>query len=383
MKILAIETSCDETAAAVVEDGRWVRSSVVASQIALHQRYGGVVPELAARGHVTAITPVIRTALSDAGLTMRDIDTVAVTTGPGLAGALLVGVNAAKGLAAAAGRPLVGVNHLEGHIAANWLVPEVIPPGAAFDATRDVPPPALPAICLLVSGGHSEIILVEAPGRYRHLGRTRDDAAGEAFDKGARLLGLGYPGGPLIQLAAAGGDPARFDLPRAWLPDSHDFSFSGLKTALLRLIEPYRLPAEPGPPDDAPFPAHRPRRLRDDLPVSDLAAGYQAAVVDVLAVKAVAAARETGARSLVLAGGVAANAALRQRLDDELAAVWPGGGAPAVHYPALWLCTDNAAMIGAAASWRLGGATREWTDDVRPRWPLAELLPLETGVGSP
>ncbi len=184
MRILAIETSCDETAAAVVEDGRWVRSSVVASQIELHQAYGGVVPELAARGHVTAITPVVRAALAEAEVNAREIDTYAVTTGPGLAGALLVGVNAAKGLAYAAGRPLVGVNHLEGHIAANWLVPGIVPPGAATDLADTFMPPALPALCLLVSGGHSEIILIEAPGRYRHLGRTLDDAAGEAFDKG-------------------------------------------------------------------------------------------------------------------------------------------------------------------------------------------------------
>ncbi len=377
MKVLAIETSCDETAAAVVEGGRWVRSSVVASQIALHQAYGGVVPELAARGHVTAIMPVVRAALAEAGVTAREIDTFAVTTGPGLAGALLVGVNAAKGLAYAAGRPLVGVNHLEGHIAANWLMPGITPPGAGTDPEDTFSPPALPALCLLVSGGHSEIILIEAPGRYRHLGRTRDDAAGEAFDKGARLLGLGYPGGPVIQRAAEGGDPTRFALPRAWLPGSDDVSFSGLKSALLRLIEPYRLPAEPAPRDDAPFPAHRPRRLRDDMPVADLAAGYQAAIVEVLASKAVHAARTHGARSLVLAGGVAANAALRRRIEREVAAAWPDGDAPEVRYPALWLCTDNAAMIGAAAHWRLGEATRQWSGDVRPHWPLSDLAPVE------
>lgn len=376
MRILAIETSCDETAAAVVEDGRWIRSSVVASQIALHQQYGGVVPELAARGHVTAIMPVVRTALAEAGLAAREVDAVAVTTGPGLAGALLVGVNAAKGLAYGTGRPLIGVNHLEGHIAANWLVPEVIPFGRGAALADVFRPPELPAICLLVSGGHSEIILVEAPGRYRHLGRTRDDAAGEAFDKGARLLGLGYPGGPMIQRAAEGGDPARFDLPRAWLPDTYDLSFSGLKTALLRLIEPYRLPAEPRPADDAPFPVHRPRALRADLPVADLAAGYQAAVVEVLVAKAVAAARETGARSLVLAGGVAANAALRDRLDREVATAWSRGDAPEVRYPPLWMCTDNAAMIAAAAFWRLDEATHDWSGDVRPRWPLEELPPV-------
>jgi N6-L-threonylcarbamoyladenine synthase len=376
MRILAIETSCDETSAAVVEDGRWIRSSVVASQIALHQQYGGVVPELAARGHVTAIMPVVRTALAEAGLTAADADAIAVTTGPGLAGALLVGVNAAKGLAFSTGRPLIGVNHLEGHIAANWLVPAIVPSSHGFGEEAGFQPPGLPAICLLVSGGHSEIILVEEPGRYRHLGRTRDDAAGEAFDKGARLLGLGYPGGPMIQRAAVGGDPLRFDLPRAWLPGTHDLSFSGLKTALLRLIEPFQLPVEPRVPDDAPFPAHRPRAMRDDLPVADLAAGYQAAVVEVLATKAVAAARETGARSLVLAGGVAANAALRERLTEEVDRTWRGGNAPEVRYPPLWMCTDNAAMIGAAAFWRRDEATSEWSDDVRPRWPLEELMPI-------
>jgi len=185
----------------------------------------------------------------------------------------------------------------------------------------------------------------------------------------------------VIQRAAEGGDPARFDLPRAWLPDSDDVSFSGLKTALLRLIEPYRLPVEPAPRDDAPFPIHRPRKLRDDMPVADLAAGYQAAIVEVLASKAVAAAHAHGARSLVLAGGVAANAALRQRIEREVAAAWPEGDAPEVRYPALWLCTDNAAMIGAAAFWRLNEATRQWSDDVRPRWPLADLPPVEALAG--
>lgn len=387
MRILAIETSCDETAAAVVEDGRWVRSSVVASQMELHRAYGGVVPELAARGHVTAIDPVVRAALAGAGLAAREVDAIAVTVGPGLAGALLVGVNAAKGLAWATGRPLIAVNHLEGHIAANWLVPEVVPSGRP--AAEVIAPPALPALCLLVSGGHSELILVEAPGRYRHLGRTRDDAAGEAFDKGARLLGLGYPGGPVIQAAAAAGDPERFDLPRASLPDSSDFSFSGLKTALLRQIEPWRLPADDAPPDDAPFPTHRPRRLDPAAPVADLAAGFQAAIVDALVGKTVEAAVATGARSLVLAGGVAANAALRERLAAAVARTWPGDGAPEVRYPALWLCTDNAAMIGAAAHWRAASVAADWTADVRPRWPLAELpalpdarVPLEA-AGSP
>ncbi|HEV2527470.1 MAG TPA: tRNA (adenosine(37)-N6)-threonylcarbamoyltransferase complex transferase subunit TsaD [Thermomicrobiales bacterium] len=382
MRILGIETSCDETAAAIVEDGRWIRSNVVASQIALHRTYGGVVPELAARGHVTAIMPVVRTALDEAGLTLADVGAIAVTTGPGLAGALLVGANTAKGMAFATGLRLIGVNHLEGHIAANWLVPAVVPAGSESGITDPGPPP-LPAICLLVSGGHSELILVEAPGRYRHLGRTRDDAAGEAFDKGARLLGLGYPGGPAIQAAASGGDPDRFDLPRAWLPGSNDFSFSGLKTALLRAVDPYRIQDDaPRPVDDSPFPAHRPVRLRDDLPVADLAAGFQAAVTDVLATKTVEAAATTGARSLVLAGGVAANAALRERLVQAVERRWPRGGGPEIRYPALWLCTDNAAMIAEAGSWRLGEATAGWSGEIRPRWPLAELAELAPMPGT-
>ena len=376
MRVLGIETSCDETAAAVVEDGRWIRSNVVASQIALHRAYGGVVPELAARGHVTAIMPVVRAAMAEAGITPAGLDAIAVTTGPGLAGALLVGANTAKGMAYATGLPLIGVNHLEGHIAANWLVP-VVGPADSQAAVGDPGPPPLPALCLLVSGGHTELILVEAPGRYRHLGRTRDDAAGEAFDKGARLLGLGYPGGPAIQAAAAQGDPGRFELPRAWLRDSLDFSFSGLKTALLRTVEPYRIRDDtPRPVDGSPFPAHRPVLLRDDLPVADLAAGFQAAVTDVLATRAVEAAFVTGARSLVLAGGVAANAELRARLDRAVSARWPGGDRPAIRYPALWLCTDNAAMIAAAGSWRFRAAAADWSGEIRPRWPLAELAPV-------
>jgi N6-L-threonylcarbamoyladenine synthase len=376
VNILAIETSCDETAAAVVADGRQVRSNVVASQIALHQAHGGVVPELAARGHVTAIIPVVETALAEAGIDRAGIDVVAVTAGPGLAGALLVGVNVAKALAYALGRPLVTVNHLEAHVAANWLVL----PREGHDALVEPPPapPELPAVCLLVSGGHTELILVEAIGRYRPLGQTRDDAAGEAFDKGARLLGLGYPGGPAIQRAAAGGDPTRFPLPRAWLAEADptrparggefDFSFSGLKTALLRLTEPYRLPAAV-----APFAAHRPPAFAPDLPVADLAASFQAAVAEVLAVKTARAARATGARSVLLAGGVAANAALRARVAAEVArlAAETGDDPIPVRSPAPALCTDNAAMIAGAAFHALRrGEQAGWEADVPPRLPL-------------
>jgi N6-L-threonylcarbamoyladenine synthase len=244
VNVLGIETSCDETAAAVVEDGRRVRSNVISSQLELHAPYGGVVPELAAREQVTAILPVIEAALAKAGVALDEIDGVAVTQGPGLAGSLLVGVNLAQTLALLRGLPLAGVHHLEGHIRANWLV----------DDQQDHGEVAFPAVCLVVSGGHTELVLMPEPGRYVQLGRTIDDAAGEAFDKAARLLGLGYPGGPAIQREAHSGDPTRFPLPRAWLGESFDFSFSGLKTALLRLIEPYRLLPSPTPPH-ATFPS--------------------------------------------------------------------------------------------------------------------------------
>src|SRR5438105_3668155 len=222
--ILGIETSCDETAVAVIADGRRIVSNVVASQIDIHARYGGIVPEVASREHVMTILPVVDRALADAGCAPGDLTAVAVTHGPGLAGSLLVGVSAAKALAFAHDLPLVGVNHLEAHIYANWL--------HAADETP-LPPPEFPLLCLIVSGGHTDLVRMTDHGVYERLGRTRDDAAGEAFDKVARILGLGFPGGPAIQKAAAEGDPAAFDLPRAWLGDSLDFSFSGLKTALL------------------------------------------------------------------------------------------------------------------------------------------------------
>jgi N6-L-threonylcarbamoyladenine synthase len=360
VNILGIETSCDETAAAVVQGGRLIRSNVISSQIALHQAHGGVVPELAARGHLKAIIPVVETALAEANLSRSEIDAVAVTHGPGLAGSLLVGVNVAKTFSYIIGRPLVPVNHLEAHVYANWL---------RKPDRADAPPPEFPLVCLLVSGGHTELILMTGHGRYRHLGRTLDDAAGEAFDKGARLLGLGYPGGPRIQKTALSGDPERFPLPRAWLGDSDDFSFSGLKTALLRIVEPYRLPNEgPAPVSDSPFVAHRPPVYRDDLPLADLAASYQDAVVEVLAVKAVRAAKAHGAKTLVLAGGVAANAALRERIEREAA----GAGFP-ILYPDLALCTDNAAMVAGAAFFALRrGAQAGWEADVHPRLPFVE-----------
>jgi N6-L-threonylcarbamoyladenine synthase len=305
-------------------------------------------------------------ALGEAGVARADLDALAVTEGPGLAGSLLVGVNVAKALAYALNRPLVGVNHLEAHIYANWLGR----PG------EDPPPaPEFPLVCLLVSGGHTELILMTGHGRYRHLGRTLDDAAGEALDKGARLLGLGYPGGPVIERTAAAGDPARFELPRAWLGGSHDFSFSGLKTALLRLIEPYRRP-EPAadrrtPPSSpsGPFPEHRPVVLLPNAPVADLAAAFQEAVVEVLAVKTAEAARQREARAVLLAGGVAANTRLRQRLQREVAARC--GKGIAVRFPPLEYCTDNAAMVAGAGYYALRrGAQVGWEADVQPRMAL-------------
>jgi N6-L-threonylcarbamoyladenine synthase len=356
--ILAIETSCDETAAAVVRGGRRALANVVASQIELHRAYGGVVPELASRRHVTALPTTVRAALDEAGVALDDVDALAVTEGPGLAGSLLVGVNWAKAVAYARGLPLVAVNHLESHLYSNWLVQ----PGE----DEETPPPSFPLVCLIVSGGHTELVLMTGHGHYRLLGRTTDDAAGEAFDKGARILGLGYPGGPAIQRAAAGGQAGRYRLPRAWLGESYDFSFSGVKTALLRATAKYRL-AEPAPPgatpSDAPFPPHRPARFHPSLPVADLAAAYQEAIVEVLVEKTVRAARASGATMVLLAGGVAANQALRERLGRAL-------DLP-LRYPPLDLCTDNAAMVGAAAHYRLrAGLQADWTLDARPNLAL-------------
>jgi len=363
--ILAIETSCDETSAAVILNGRQILSNVVASQIELHREYGGVVPELASRRHVTAIVPTIERALRDAGLGLDAIDALAVTAGPGLAGALLVGVNWAKAVAWARGLPLIAVNHLEGHIYANWLLQ------AGEDLTS--PPPSFPLICLIVSGGHTELILMLDHGHYRLLGRTTDDAAGEAFDKGARILGLGYPGGPAIQRAAAQGNAARYHLPRARLGDSYDFSYSGVKTALLRATEKHRLAEQPQgqrgkskgqePTPEAPFPTYQPPRFAPTLPTADLAAAYQEAIVAPLVEKTVRAARTTGATMVLLAGGVAANALLREQLGQAV-------DLP-VRYPPLALCTDNAAMIGAAAYQRLHADHQsDWTLDVRPNLAL-------------
>jgi N6-L-threonylcarbamoyladenine synthase len=301
--ILAIESSCDETAAAVVVDGRRALSNVVASQQELHAATGGVVPEVAARQHLRALVPVVRQALADAETGWDSIDAIAATAGPGLPGALVVGLNAARGLAFARGLPFIPTDHIEGHVCANWLMEEE---------------PPLPALALVVSGGHTELLLMEAHGQYRRLGGTRDDAAGEAFDKVSRLLGLGYPGGPPVSKLAAIADKHKLRLPRAWIRGTDDFSFSGLKTAVQQLL------ATP----DAP-------------PHAEIADAFEESVADVLSTKAVRAAEREGVASVLLAGGVAANPRIRARLRER--ASMP------VFIPPPDLCTDNAAMIGAAA----------------------------------
>jgi N6-L-threonylcarbamoyladenine synthase len=335
-RILAIETSCDETAAAVIENGRALISSVVASQMELHARYGGVYPEVASRQHVLSIVPVIEQALAEAHITLADVDAVAVTCGPGLAGSLVVGLNAAKGLALGAGLPLVGVNHLEGHIYSAWV----------YESGEIAPPaPEFPLLALLVSGGHTELNLMTDHLTYRRLGSTLDDAAGEAFDKVARLLGLPYPGGPSVQKAAEDGDPLRYKFPRARLEGTWNFSFSGVKTS--GLYETKKIEKEGRP-----------------LPVADLAASFQTAVVDVLVSKTMAAAREFEAKEILIAGGVSANRALRQAFKSQTE--FP------VQIPRLALCTDNAAMIGAAGYFRYAlGHVSELDVDVQPNWPLS------------
>ena len=347
--ILAIESSCDETGIALIEDGRLIRSNVVASQVALHASTGGIVPEVAARAHLRWIVPVLDEAWEDAGAGWDDVEAVAVTYGPGLAGSLLVGINFAKALAWVHEKPLVGVNHLEGHVYAAWLC----------DANEpDRAEPIFPLVTLVVSGGHTFIAEMRDHLTYRLLGTTLDDAAGEAFDKVGRLLGLGYPGGPAISRAAEAATRHDRVFPRAWLGDSYDLSFSGLKTAARRIITEARADAGLADAPDAALP--------DDV-AAELAWGFQDAVVDVLATKTIRAAEATNARSIVLGGGVAANAALRARLAVEAV----GRGLPLI-VPRPALCTDNGAMIGAAGARRFRAGQRAGLDlDARPSLPLA------------
>jgi N6-L-threonylcarbamoyladenine synthase len=329
-RILAIETSCDETGVAVVVGGRRIEANQVATQIALHAETGGIVPEVAARQQLRWIAPAIRGALDEARLGWDDLDAIAVTYGPGLIGSLLVGVNVAKAIAAVVGLPLIGVNHIEGHIYANWLTDAA--------AGEPLPPePPFPLLCLVVSGGHTQLVLMEDHGRYRLLGQTADDAAGEAFDKVGRLLGLPYPGGPAISAAAVGATPAtRF--PRARTEGQYDFSFSGLKTAVLREVEGYRQRGEA-------------------IPVEPLAAAFEEAVVDALASKTVAAAQDFGVAAVAIGGGVAANRALRTELGRRM----EGSGLQLLIPPPAW-CTDNGAMIGAAAGFRFAAGDRAGPD---------------------
>lgn len=340
MRILGIESSCDETGVAVVEAApRGVPrllGAALHSQVAMHQDYGGVVPELASRDHIRRVLPLTEAVLAQAGLPLQAIDAVAYTRGPGLAGALLVGAGVACAMAAALGVPAVGIHHLEGHLLSPFLSAD---------------PPAFPFVALLVSGGHTQLMRVDGVGRYHLLGETIDDAAGEAFDKSAKVLGLGYPGGPALSRLAEQGDPVSFALPRPLLHSGDlDFSFAGLKTAVLTQARKL------GPALDA-------RK-------ADLAAATEAAIVDVLVHKAQAALRATGLTRLVVAGGVGANRRLRTRLGEAAArSGWR------LHYPEVALCTDNGAMIALAAAmrWQAGAwssADRDWAFDVLPRWPL-------------
>jgi tRNA N6-adenosine threonylcarbamoyltransferase len=386
--ILAIETSCDETAAAIVRGGQAIVANVIASQIDEHRRYGGIVPEVASRQHILAITPVVEEALAQLPGGWEQIHAVAATYGPGLAGALLTGLNTAKTIAWSRDLPFVGVNHIEAHIYANWLEDGGwgIGDGKSAPLTPiphpPSPAPQFPLIALVVSGGHTLLALLEGHGSYRLLGQTRDDAAGEAFDKAARIMGLGFPGGPAIQRAAEHA-PGGVTLPRAWLRDSYDFSFSGLKTAVLHQVQgrqnreaklpggraqgtgnrgQERQPQSPVPNSQSPSPIPHPPS--PDKYMAQLAYAFQESVVDVLVTKAIDAARSYGATEILLAGGVAANTRLREELARR---------APVpLRCPPPALCTDNAAMIGAAAFFRFeAGLQSGWDLDVQPNLKLA------------
>ena len=329
MKILDIETSCDETAAAVIEDGCKIVSNIVASQIDIHARYGGIVPEVASRQHILTIIPVVDKAMNEANVTWQDIDGIAVTFGPGLAGSLLVGVNFAKAISLARQLPITGVNHLEAHIYANWL--------------EKGQSPTLPCLCLIVSGGHSDLVLMKGHGQFEKLGRTLDDAAGEAFDKAARILGVGYPGGPAIEQTAKTGIPC-LPLPRAWLGNSYNFSFSGLKTALWHLVQ-------------------REKILADSSMIANAAASFQCAVVDVLATKTIRAAKDLRVQQILLSGGVAANKLLTERFLNS--------SPVPVLVPPPHLCTDNAAMVASCGYYHFQtGKTSSYDLDVMPSLSL-------------
>ena len=362
MLILGIETSCDETAVGIVEDGRHLRANAIASQSALHAAHGGVVPELASRQHIRDMQPTLLRALTDAGVTLDDIDAVAVTHGPGLAGALISGVNTAKSLSLTLGVPLIGVNHLEGHIYAAWLASD----SSGSQGPAPAEEPGFPLACLVASGGHTDLILMEGHGDYRLVGRTRDDAAGEAFDKAARVLGLGFPGGPEIQKAAESlatfaeddfehtelATLASAPLPRAWMRDTLDFSFSGVKTALLHRAQDVGL----YPPTDSPQPDA-------ERMVAALATEFQESLVDVMTAKLLTMAERYHARGLILGGGVTANARLRQRILSE-------SPLPAVIPPPV-LCTDNGAMIAAGAYYQQQrGEVADLSLDVDPSLPF-------------
>jgi len=378
--ILGIETSCDETAAAVVANGRHILSNIVASQIEIHRPYGGVFPEMASRQHVLSIVPVIRDAMSTADVSWDDIDAVAVVHGPGLTGSLVVGVNTAKALALGHDWPLIGINHLEAHIYANWLIDrqvseEGVPAGGVpeeggeGDNAEDGPaiaqhepePPEFPLLGLVVSGGHTELVLMRDHGVYEVLGHTIDDAAGEAFDKVGRLLGLEYPGGPAIEKAALEGNPSAYKFPRAWLKGSYDFSFSGLKTAVLRKVQSFEK-KQPGGPKRR-LVTSIPQRIKRQLSVADLAASFQAAVVEVLVEKSARAAEEYKVQEIILAGGVAANASFRNAMKGR-------ASIPVRCPPPRW-CTDNAAMVAAAGYFHyLAGDRAGWDLDVIPSLSL-------------
>lgn len=349
VRILGIESSCDETSAAVVEDGRLVRSNAVSSQVALHAPFGGVVPEIASRQHMRAITVVARRAMEDAGVEYRDLDAVAATNGPGLAGALLVGFNFAQGIALGLDIPFVPVNHLEGHIHSVWLA----------QGTPLPPEPAFPLLTLIVSGGHTELVLMTDHGRYERVGRTLDDAAGEAFDKIGRLLGLPFPGGPAIQKAAEGAT-APIHLPRAWLPGTCDFSFSGLKTAVLHLVYEVAYGKSPHELRGTPLPRVDVASGLTEEQIANIAAGFQESVVDVLVSKTLAAARHHDAASVSVVGGVAANRLLRERMQ--------AAGDRPLYLASPQFSTDNAAMIAGAGYFT---RPRDGEVDVQPGLTLS------------